>query len=145
MPPAALPIAPLILIAGTAQLVLVAASVAIPRVLRWRDDLARTSPLLRRLFWVYAGYIWVTNLCFGLLSVAAPRALVDSSLLAACVVGYMGMYWAARLVIQFALFRTVKPNGRLFRVAEAALVLLFVFLTSVYTAAAVLNLQTLTL
>ena len=42
--------------AGVGQLALVAASLAIPRALRWPEDLARLRPLTRQVFWTYAGY-----------------------------------------------------------------------------------------
>ena len=55
---------PLVVAAGVGQLVLVAASLAIPRALRWPEDLAKLRPLTRQVFWTYAGYIWATNLAF---------------------------------------------------------------------------------
>ena len=47
----------LLMLAGVGQLVLAAGSLAIPRVLRWSDDLSRVRPLIRQIFWTYAGYI----------------------------------------------------------------------------------------
>lgn len=119
--------------AGVGQLALVLGSLAIPRILRWQEDTGRLRPLTRQVFWTYAGYIWATNLCFGLLSVGAPDWLLDRSPLAGVVAGYIALYWAARLVIQFAYFdRGAMPEGLVPRLGEAALVGLFVFLTLVY-------------
>lgn len=123
----------LLVLAGAGQIVLVLASLAIPFVLSWREDLARVKPLTRQVFWTYAGYIWVTNLCFGLVSVLAPHVLLDGSTLARIVCGYIAAYWGARLAIQFFYFDRI-PGQKL---AEAALTLLFVSLTGVYAAAAV--------
>jgi hypothetical protein len=123
----------LVFVAGVGQLVLIVASLAIPRVLRWAEDTARLRPLTRQLFWTYAGYIWATNLCFGLLSALAPRWLLDRSPLAGAVSGYITAYWAARLLIQFVYFdRRDVPPGTWPRLAEAALVTLFVYLAVVY-------------
>jgi hypothetical protein len=123
----------LVFLAGLGQLALVAASLAIPRVLRWGEDTARLRPLTRQVFWTYAGYIWTTNLCFGLLSTFAPRWLLDGSPLAGAVAGFIALYWAARVVIQFTYFdRSDAPPGWGPKLAEAALVCLFVFLTLVY-------------
>jgi hypothetical protein len=89
--------------------------------------------LTRQVFWTYAAYIWATNLSFGLLSALAPCWLLDRSPLAAVVSGFIAVYWAARLVIQFAWFdRGGLPSGWAVRLAEAALVGLFAFLTAVY-------------
>lgn len=128
--------------AGLAQLALVTASLAIPRALRWAEDLAMVRPLTRQVFWTYAGYIWTTNLCFGLLSTLAPGWLLDRSPLAGVVTAFIALYWGARLVIQFVYFdRQDAPAGLFFRVAEVALVACFVFLTAIYALAATLNLR----
>jgi hypothetical protein len=66
--------------------------------------------------------------------------------LAAAVTGFIACYWAARVAIQFfyfdradlALGRGVSAAGM--RLAETALVVLFVGLTLVYGYAALLNL-----
>ena len=47
----------LVFYAGLSQLALAIASLAIPRVLGWSDELERNSEFLRALFWTYAGYI----------------------------------------------------------------------------------------
>ena len=139
MPPLP-PLTTLIFLAGVGQIVLILASLAIPRVLRWREETAKLRPLTRQVFWTYAGYIWATNLCFGLVSVLMPAALLDRSALATAVTAYIAAYWAARLVIQFVYFdRSDVPSGLPFTLAEAALVALFLSLTLVYGCAAVVN------
>lgn len=127
----------LLVLAGLGQLALAAGSAAIPIVLRWREDTAKLRPLTRQVFWTYAGYIWTTNVAFGLLSTFAPRLLLDGSALARIVASYIFLYWAARIVIQFTYFdRTDAPPGRLTQFGEVALVGLFVYLTLVYGALA---------
>jgi hypothetical protein len=119
--------------AGAAQLILVVASLAIPRLLDWKSDLATLRPLTRQVFWTYAAYIWVTNLSFGLISTMAPELLLDRSPLARLVCGFIAVYWAARVVIQFAYFdRAGAPKGRFFVLGETALVTFFVGLAIVY-------------
>ena len=125
----------LIVSAGIAQLGLVAASLAIPLALRWPEDLAKLRPLTRQVFWVYAAYIWCTNLAFGLISDLAPRWLLEPTPLAGAVSAYITVYWAARLVIQLTyLDRTDAPKGPILVVGETALVGVFLFLTLVYGA-----------
>jgi hypothetical protein len=134
----AIPWRELLVGAGVAQLVLVVASLAIPRVLNWKVDLANLRPLTRQVFWTYAGYIWVTNLSFGLISAMAPDLLLDRSPLAGLICSFIAVYWGARLVIQFAYFdRNDAPKGRFFVLAEVALVGLFIVLTIVYFGLAV--------
>lgn len=127
----------LVLLAGVGQLVLAAGSVAIPMVLRWREDTAKLRPLTRQVFWTYAAYIWGTNVAFGLLSALAPRWLLDGTPLARAIGAYVAFYWGARIAIQFFYFdRSDAPPGAIYKLAEVALVGLFLFLTAVYGAIA---------
>jgi hypothetical protein len=133
---------PVVRLAGLGQLALAAASTAIPVVLRWRQETAALRPLLRQLFWVYAGYILGFHVAFALLSLLAPGWLLDGTGLAASVSGFIAVYWSARLVLQFTyLDRSDAPQGPWFRAAETALVSLFVFLSVTYTGALVANLS----
>jgi len=128
-------------LAGAGQLVLVAASPAIPRVLRWKEELGVLPLLLRRMFWVYAIYICFTHLCFGLVSVLAPGWLLDGSGLAAGVCGFAGMWWGVRLGLHVKGFETkgLADDGWK-RWAKHGLGLLFLGLTVVYVWALVWNL-----
>jgi hypothetical protein len=131
----------LIIAAGIGQLLLAVGSLAIPGVLKWGDELRKLRPLTRQVFWTYAGYIWTTNVCFGLVSVTMPGELLAGTPLAAAVCAFITLYWLARIVIQFAYFdRRDAPPGAIFKLAEVALVALFVFLTIVYGWATALNL-----
>jgi len=132
---------PIVRLAGLGQLALAAASTAIPFVLRWRAETAALRPLLRQLFWIYAGYILGFHVAFGLVSALRPDWLLDGSGLAAAVSGFIATYWSVRLVLQFTyLDRSDAPCGPWFTAAEIALVSLFVFLGSTYALALVANL-----
>lgn len=120
--------------AGIGQVVLALASLAIPRELNWVAQTKLLRPLTRQVFWTYAGYIWFSNMSSGLLSTFLPGSLVDGSPLAVAVSGFIAIWWAARLAIQFTCFdRSDVPAGTRFAVAEAALVTLFVALTITYS------------
>ena len=130
----------LIWVAGIGQLILVVGSLAIPRVLNWSEQLADLRPLIRQIFWTYAGYIWYTNLSFGIISTVAPESLIDGSFLAGAVTFYITLYWFVRIVVQFVYFdRSDAPQGKWVWFAEAALISLFVGLTGVYGVACFQN------
>ncbi|HEV8058650.1 MAG TPA: hypothetical protein VGP68_02180 [Gemmataceae bacterium] len=130
----------LVFVAGVGQLALAAASLAIPRVMKWNQETAKLRPLTRQVFWTYALYIWAINLSFGFVSLR-PDWLVDRSPLAGCVTGFIAAYWVGRLLIQFCYFdRSDAPAGLHVRLAEVALVCLFCYLSLVYSAACLLNL-----
>jgi hypothetical protein len=127
----------LLVLAGVGQLALSLVSLAIPRVLRWREETAKLRPLTRQVFWTYAGYILGFHVAFGLLSALAPQWLLARTPLARAVAGFIAVYWATRLALQFLCFdRSEKPPGAAGSLAEAALVALFVYLAAVYAAVA---------
>lgn len=123
----------LLVLAGWGQLGLALGSLAIPVVLEWPADLARVKPLTRQVFWTYSAYIWTFNVCFGLLSAFAPELLLEPGALPRLVAGFIAAYWGARVLVQFGFYdRSAAPPGFRYVVAEAAMVLLFVYLTGVY-------------
>ncbi|MXV17102.1 hypothetical protein [Hufsiella ginkgonis] len=123
----------LLTLAGYLQLAIAAGSLLIPRVLRWNTELARISILTRRLFWTYAGYILCINAGFGAVSVVATGELLNGSLLATSLTGFITAYWLSRVLIQFLYFsRDSFPKGNLYVAGEALLVAAFVLLTLVY-------------
>lgn len=127
-------------LAGIGQLLLVVASPVIPRVLGWREEVSLLRPLTRQVFWTWAAYIWLTHLSFGLLSTFGAGLLVDRTPLAGVVASFIAAWWSARIIIQFTLFdRTAAPPGFLFKLAEAALVALFVTLAAVYATVAAID------
>lgn len=127
-----------LILAGIAQFGIAASSLMIPRLLGWREETTRLRPLTRQVFWTYASYILSFHIAFGLLSVLAPAALLDGSLLARAVSGFIAVYWLVRLTLQFTIFdRSVAVGRPLFRFGEAAYVTTFAYLTLVYAATAV--------
>lgn len=121
-----------VVLAGLSQLGLAIGSLAIPRVLGWREQVAALPRLTRQVFWTYAAYIWATNVSLGTLSALAPGWLLDRAPLARAVCGYTAAYWGARLAIQLFWYdRTVVTSAAL-RVAEVVLTGLFLFLTATY-------------
>jgi len=120
-------------VAGWGQVVLILGSLGIPHVLGWRDKLAPLTTLLRQMFWVYSAYIWLTNLCFGLISALGPNLLLDGSPLAACVTGFILSYWLLRMAVQWLYFDISEIPMTGFNVfARWSLEILFTCLTAVY-------------
>ncbi|MES2274823.1 MAG: hypothetical protein V4592_02295 [Bacteroidota bacterium] len=131
-----------VFIAGLAQIALATGSLVIPKILNWKAELAKVQPLIKQMFWTYATYILVINLCFGLVSVFARVDLTNGSRLATLVTSFISVYWISRVLIQFLYFdRTYFPTGKWHRLREAVLVTLFVFLSIVYGYASCLNYQ----
>jgi hypothetical protein len=79
----------LVCFAGVGQIILAIVSLAIPRILNWKPELAKVHILIRQMFWTYAAYILVINMAFGLLSVFAVQELTNGSLLASALSGFI--------------------------------------------------------
>ncbi len=85
------------------------------------------------MFWVYSAYIWLTNLCFGLLSALGSKHLLDASPLAACITGFIFGYWLLRMAVQWLYFDISEiPMTRFNVFARWSLELLFTSLTVIY-------------
>jgi hypothetical protein len=125
----------LLVLAGLAQLAIVAASLLAPRVLHWREELARLTPLTRTIFWTYAGYISATNLALALVSLRADWLLTGEPL-ARAVAAYGALYWGVRFVLQMTCYRKHAPRGPWYALADAGLTLAFAFAAGVFAAAA---------
>ncbi len=129
-----------VFIAGVAQIALAIGSLAIPKILNWRQELSKVQPFIKQMFWTYAAYILVINLCFGLISACAFRELTDGSKLAMMLTGFIAVYWVSRVLIQFLYFdRKNFPMGKWNNLGEVVLVTLFIFLSVVYSRAFYIN------
>ncbi len=95
-----------LILAGLAQIGMVGVGLQVPRVFGWREDLPRLRASNRRLFWVYGAFIVLANLGFGALSIAYAGELAAGRGAAGGLALFLGLYWAARLVVQYAAFDT---------------------------------------
>ena len=132
---------PLLMLAGVGQIVLCLGSLFIPKLLNWKSELAKVSPLIRNIFWVYAAYILAINFLFGILSLFASSSLMDGSVLAKSMTAFIFLYWVSRLVIQFSGFSKHAPTGKIYKVGEIGLVSGFVYFTLAYALAFYYNLR----
>src|SRR5687767_15726934 len=89
----------LIFLCGIGHIVLSMGSLMIPKALNWNTHLKNLQPLLRQMFWTYAAYILVINLCFGIISLAGADELLNKSFLAKSITLFIGVYWLARIKI----------------------------------------------
>ena len=129
-----------IFIGGIAHLLLALGSLSIPRLLSWKSNLTKIPMLFRQMFWVYAAYTLMTNVFFGIISVADASGLVNHSTLSTMLTGFIAAYWIARIFIQFFYFdKTETPKGFIYLSGEIMLNILFIFLSLVYGYAFIIN------
>ena len=131
----------LLLIGGLLHFVILIASALTPRVLDWRTNFATLHPFLRRLFWVYGGFIALMIISFGALTLFKADELSSAAPLARSVCAMIAIFWLARLAVQFFVFDARPFLTTTFRrVGYHGLTLLFTALVFIYGSVA-LNLH----
>jgi hypothetical protein len=131
----------LLLIGGLLHFVILIASAMTPRVLDWRRKLAALDPFLRRLFWVYGGFIVLVIVSFGGLTLSHADELASGMPLSRTICAVIAIFWLARLAVQFFVFNArAFLTTTLLRLGYHGLTLLFTALVFIYASAA-LNLH----
>ena len=127
----------LLRVGGVLHFTLLIASAMVPRVLNWREELGKVSPFLRRLVWVYGGFIVLVIIGFGVISIAQAAELAAGGPLARWVCGFIAVFWLARLGTQLVAF-DIRPvtNSVWMRLGYHVLTIVFVYLTVVFGLAA---------
>src|SRR5919107_2835371 len=130
----------LILLGGVCHFGILLASALTPRVLDWRGELARISPLSRHVVWTHGVFIVLTIVAFGLITVANAPALAAGTALARWFCGFVAVFWLSRLVVQLFLF-DARPYLKtpLLTVGYHVLTVVFAYLGAGYAWAALLG------
>lgn len=120
-------------LAALSHLGLLAAGASMPKVVGARRHLAGVPPFIRRLFFVYYGFIGMILVGFGLLTFFFAEAMAVGQPVARGLCILMGMFWSARLLAGMFVF-DLRPylTNWLYRLGNALLNLVFVYLVAVY-------------
>jgi hypothetical protein len=123
----------MVVLAGLAHFGMVAVGSQVPRVFGWKADLAKLSEANRRLFWIYGIFIVLANVGFGALSLAYPAEIGAGKGVAGGFALLAGLYWLARLAVQYVLFDTADwPVRARNPVAKHGLGLVILLMSAVY-------------
>jgi len=127
----------LIAIGGVLHFGILLASACVPQVLNWKQELAKLDRLSRQLVWVHGAFIVLVIVGFGVLSLWLPAELASGTWLARGVCGFIGLFWAARLAVQFLVF-DAKPYLRstFLKAGYRGLTVVFLYQAAVYLLAA---------
>ncbi len=127
----------LIQLGGLLHFGILIASALTPGVLEWRRHLAALPLLLRQLFWVYGGFIVLTIISFGTISLAQPGALASGEPLARAICAMIAIFWSARLAVQWFVFDASPYLTNAFlKLGYHALTLALIALALIYGCAA---------
>jgi hypothetical protein len=123
----------LLQLAAALQLSILVASALVPRVLDWRNNLQTLHPFLRRLFWIYGLFIVYIVVAFAVLTFLHAAAMAHGQPVARSLCLVIAIFWACRLIVQFAFF-DARPflTNWFYKAGYHALSLIFVALVSIY-------------
>ena len=96
-----------IFVAGIGQLSVLVASSLVPVRLQWKSVLTPLPILVQQLFWVYGGYVVLSIISLGTISIVCAQELATGSLLARAFCAYVTLFWGIRLSLQP--FLNAKP------------------------------------
>ena len=128
----------LLIVGGLLHLCITSAGLTMTRVLDWRKNLAPLCGLTRHVIWTHGGFVLLTIVGFGTISVLASRSLASGEPLARAVCAFIALFWAIRLFIQFFVF-DARPflTNRLLAVGYHGLTVVFSYFVIVYGIGAV--------
>jgi len=90
----------LIFLAGIGQLCVLIASALVPFRLDWSSIFVSLPKLHRQMYWTYGGYVVLSIVAFGLISLFHADALAAGSGLARAMCGYIAVFWGIRICLQ---------------------------------------------
>lgn len=126
----------LICLAGAGQLTVLIASALVPIRLHWRRELSCLSHLHRQLYWVYGGYVVLSIVALGLISLINAGEMASGSRLARCVCAYIALFWTVRLGLQAVLDVKQHLTAWWLRLGYHTLTVLFASFAGIFTYAA---------
>jgi hypothetical protein len=128
----------LIMAAGIGQLSVLIASALVPIRLNWSKDLQVLSRLHRQMFWVYGGYVVLSIISFGVISLLNAHELAAGDRLARSICTYIAVFWGIRLSLQTVLDAKDHLTNWWLAAGYRLLTVLFACFVTVFGLAAVL-------
>jgi len=129
------PLIPLLWTAGVVQLLIASANLFAPRKLRYAENLALVSPMVRQIFRVMCFYIVVVLVGFAGLCFAFAPDLAGGSTLGRALSGFLALFWGVRVLVQLFVYdREMKRRHPVF---NGLFLTAFLFLTATFTAAVI--------
>ncbi len=117
-------------IAGLVHWAIAAANIALPKKLKYRDNLSRVTPMFRQVFVVHSVYIVAVVVALGYICVRfAPELAGDEPLGRFLALG-LAFFWGARLVIH--LFYYDSGVRRRNRIGDLAFIAAIGYLVTVF-------------
>ena len=125
-------LAQLVFWCGAGQLCVLIASAIVPFRLDWKHEFQSLSRLHRQMYWVYGGYVVLSIVAFGLISLTQSAEIAGQSGLARAFALYVTVFWGVRLSLQTVLDAKPFLTNWLLKAGYHFLTVLFATFTAVY-------------
>lgn len=122
----------LIFVGGIGQLCVLIASAIVPFRLNWKTEFQGLRRLHRQMYWVYGGYVVLSIIAFGLISLFHAEELASGSGLARSFCLYVSVFWGIRLLLQGVLDAREYLTNWWLKLGYHALTGLFLYFAAVY-------------
>lgn len=120
-------------LAGAGHFCVLLASFQAPFRLGWREDLAKLTAFNRKIFWTYGGFIVLTIIAFGTLTLLLHGELMRGDRAALGLAAFIAIFWTVRIAVDAFYFKHDGwPRGPLFVLGHILLTALFVALAGTY-------------
>jgi hypothetical protein len=127
----------LIFLAGIGQFSVLIASALVPIRLNWRTEFAKLPRLHRQMYWIYGGYVVLSIVALGTISLLNAQELSSGTRLARSVCAYMAVFWGIRLSLQAVLDVKEHLTAWWLVAGEYVLTALFLYFTITFAIAAI--------
>jgi hypothetical protein len=121
-------------IAALAQLAIAFANFVLPGKLKYRENLARVSPIIRQIFLVHSVYIVGILVLFAALTFGFASELASGRGLGRFLAASLSLFWFCRIPIQLFYYDPVLRRAN--RLGDVAMTVALVFVASAYGCAA---------
>lgn len=119
-------------IAGSLLICLAFLHLVFPRYFKWRHELGNLSLINRQIVFVHTFFIGLSLLLMGLLCLFYSKPLLTTSLGHVICFG-LGVFWLARLLVQFFVYSPLLWKGKRFETAvHIVFSLLWTYLTATF-------------
>lgn len=121
-------------VAGGLQLAIAFANFVLPAKLKYRQNLAQVSPIIRQIFVVHSAYIVGTVLLFATITFAFATELASGRGLGRFLAAAIAVFWFCRVPVQLFYYDPALRRDN--RAGDAAITLAFLFIVATYATAA---------
>lgn len=121
----------LLRVAGAGLILLTFIHIPIGKMLKWKEDGRKLSPVNEQVFHVHTFFLCFIILLMGLPCLLMPSIFLEKSPAGLWVAGSFAAFWGARLYFQFFVYRADHWRGKHL---ETFVHFLFVFIWSALTA-----------